>query len=367
MKRRDFIKYGTILAGACGICLLRKCNLLHPETVDINSVQEIKACKIPFERMEILAGGDVFPCSATFLNSKKPAGNIKKQDIQEIWNGKVYTQLRNKILKGDYSLCNTGNCYIYDYCSPEKISQDYKNGPKEITIGYDDECNYRCITCRDNVIINTSEQLNLYDKFYLPKIIKAAENAEIVTLLCNGDPMFSRHSKHLMSELVKAYPNIKFRLTTNGFHLDEKTLNKIGIQNNIQVVSVSINATKRETYKKIMRTDGFDIVMKNVEMMSDWFKQGKIAFLNLNFVVHLMNYKEMPDFVKLAKNLNAKAIFTTYKPWVGAKLHKKYNEIAVFEPTNKHYKEFSEMMKNPVFKDAEHCKLESELYNLAYS
>lgn len=49
--------------------------------------------------------------------------------------------------------------------------------------------------------------------------------------------------------------------------------------------------------------------MKNLEFISEWKKQGKINLLMLNFVVHLMNYKEMPDFVKLAQRLDAIAFF----------------------------------------------------------
>ena len=79
-------------------------------------------------------------------------------------------------------------------------------------------------------------------------------------------------------------------------------------------VSVSVHSTNRETYKKILRHDAFDKILKNVELMSEWKKQGRIEQLEISFVTHLLNYKEMPDFVKLAQKLDAKAVFNTYQP-----------------------------------------------------
>ena len=50
-----------------------------------------------------------------------------------------------------------------------------------------------------------------------------------------------------------------------------------------------------------------------------------------------------------------------------AEYYKKYNEVAVFEPTNKHYKELVKILKNPVFQDKEHCFLEARLFDIANS
>ena len=43
------------------------------------------------------------------------------------------------------------------------------------------------------------------------------------------------------------------------------------------------------------------------------------------------------------------------------------HEVAVFEPTNKHYKDFVRIMHNPVFKDKKHCILEPKLFEIANS
>ena len=366
MKRRDFIKYGAALAGFGGACFMcRDFTAFTGQAAEIKNTFDTRPCRIPFESVEILEHGHVYPCVRDFLKYKPFSGNIETHDFEELWNGEMQTDLRQRVLKGDFSMCNREIC-IYQPCSPEEIPKDYKKGPKELKISYDFECNSHCITCRDKIRTNTPEEMELYDNVYLPKIVKYAKNSKIVTLLGSGDPMFSRHARKVMKTLVKEYPNIKFNICTNGFLLNEKNLNELGIQNNINGIFVSIHAVNKNTHKKIMRTEGFDTVMENVKLMSEWKKQGKIDWMSINFVVHKMNYKEMPAFAKLAQKLDVMALFTVYRKWYSAEYYKKYDEVAVFEPTNKHYKELAKIMKDPVFKDKEHCSFDQRLAELMY-
>ena len=368
MKRRDFIKYGAALAGFGGACLIcRDYKSFMGQTADIKNTFDIRPCRVPFEYMVIYNHGNIYPCCPEYLKYNISPGNIEKQDLSEIWNGKLFNDLRQRVLNGDFSMCNRDVCAMYIPCSKEDISPDYKNGPKEIQISYDYECNYNCITCRDTVKINTPHETELYDNTYIPKIIKLAKNTEVITISLLGDPLYSKHSRKLIKSLVKEYPDIKFKLHTNGLLLNEKNLEELNISDNIKIVSVSLDATNSETYKKILRTDAFDTVMKNLELMAEWKKQGKIDNLILNFVVHIMNYKEMPAFAKIAQKLDAAAFFSGYRPWPSAEYHKRYDEVAVFEPTNKHYKELVKILHNPVFKDKKHCYLEKRLADIANS
>ena len=368
MKRRDFIKYGATLAGVGGACFIcNGKNIFFTTKPTIQNTMDTRPCRVPFESFEIQPYGDYRSCCNGFLKEEKPFGNIEKQDVKEIWNGKEYNDLRECMIKCDFSKCNMDICSKYSPCSLEDIPVDYKNGPKDIIIAYDYECNYNCITCRDKILINSPEEMKLYDEVYLPKITELAKNAKTISLTGSGEVFYSRHSKNLIKTLINLYPEIKFVLFTNGFLMNEKNITELGIQNNIQQIFVSVHAANRETYKKILRTDGFDTVMKNLELVSEWKKQGKIGRIGLNFVVHLMNYKEMPEFIKIAQKLDVGVYFSTYRTWGNAEYDKRYDEVAVFEPTNKHYKELVKILHNPIFKDKKHCYLEPRLADIANS
>jgi len=334
---------------------------------DIKTQIDKRPCKVPFERLEIYPDGEIIPCCPDFLKDICHAGNIEKQEFDEIWNGKVFSELRKKLMKKDFSYCKRNICTSYEPYLQQKIPSDYKKGPKEIRITYDKECNYNCITCRDEVIVNSPEKLDLYNNVYLPKILEAAKNLECVSLSGAGDPLFSKHLKNLTKKLIEIRPNLKFILITNGYFLNEETLAELGIQNNIKGITVSLDAATRETYKNIRRTDAFDRIVKNLEIMSRWKKNGKIEWLVINFLIHSLNYKEMPDFVKLAQKLDIMASFSTYRPWPSAKLHEQYDDVAVFEPYNKEYKKFVKILRNPIFKDKKHCSFQQKLLEIVSS
>ncbi len=54
-------------------------------------------CFDPWERFMIGQNGDVFPCCRYESFSTNPLGNVRKQDFQEIWNGRTYLTLRRTI------------------------------------------------------------------------------------------------------------------------------------------------------------------------------------------------------------------------------------------------------------------------------
>ena len=232
MKKWNFLKNVTFFDGFDRL-FGKKCDSSENEFPDKISHTEIRPCKRPFYYCEIHRNGEVYPCCPDFIKYETLAGCIELQDFDEIWNGEMFNDLRQRVLNGDYSMCNRDICCFYEPCSVSDIPSDYKNGPKDFTMSYDFECNYHCITCRDFVKVNTPEEMNLYEKNFLPKIIKAAKNAEIIGVLGAGDPLCSRHTRHLMQELVKKYPSINIRLSTNGFLMNEKNLSELGIQNKV--------------------------------------------------------------------------------------------------------------------------------------
>ena len=367
MKPENSLKDCIIFGSIAKLSLVLKEIKLFTQKFFAKKNIDTRPCKKPFECFEIHRNGNVFTCCPDFLKGKFSVGNIEKQDFHEIWNGKILTDLRKRMLKGDFSKCNRNICCIYEPYPEGEIPADYEKGPKDIKISYDFECNYKCITCRDEIRVNTSEKLELFDNVYLPKIIKASKNAKILSLLGSGEPLFSKHSKNLLQKLVKDSPDIKIHLFTNGLYAEEETLRELGILNNIQGFSVSLDAATRETYKKIRGVDAFEKVIKNLEVMSEWKKQGKIEWVTINFVVHLLNYKEMPAFVELAQKLDIMALFSTYRPWKDAKFYKRYREIAVFERKNKYYDDLVRILKNPIFQDKAHCSLEPRLFDMICS
>ena len=110
MNRRDFIKYGTFIAGVGGFCVF--CNdgiVFSQDNITEESLLDKRPCKKPFEYCEIHKQGDVSPCCPDFLKYGTPAGNIKNQSFDEIWTGKIFKDLRERVLNSRFLCCTLNN------------------------------------------------------------------------------------------------------------------------------------------------------------------------------------------------------------------------------------------------------------------
>jgi MoaA/NifB/PqqE/SkfB family radical SAM enzyme len=105
--------------------------------------------------------------------------------------------------------------------------------------------------------------------------------------------------------------------------------------------------------------------LENLEWISSLKQEGKIENINMVFVVHKLNYKDMPDFVKMAENYNALASFRYYRQWAH-NTEFKYKDMAVFEPEHPEYPELVKILQDSVF-DSSHCSLDPKLKSIRNS
>ena len=102
--------------------------------------------------------------------------------------------------------------------------------------------------------------------------------------------------------------------------------------------------------------------MENVRFISSLKKSGKLEDFEIMFVITNENYKDMPAFVKMAEELDARAAFSAciggYDSYILIR-----EEYAVFYQYHRNYNDFVKMVKDPVF-NSKHCFLPDYLRNL---
>ena len=163
----------------------------------------------------------------------------------------------------------------------------------------------------------------------------------------------------MIKKVVAVNPNIKFFIHTNGVLCSEKLCEELNIKDKITNVIFSIHSACKETYDKIVRYGNFDKVMQNLEWISGLKKQGQIEKIYMAFVVHKLNYKDMPDFVRLAEKFDALASFRYYRQW-SKNTEYSYEDMAVFEENHPEHKQFVEMLQEDIF-NSPHCWLDPSL------
>ena len=311
--------------------------------------------------MEIHLDGEVYNCCPAWIKHNS-IGNIYENKFEEIWYSEKATEIRKSIVEGCPKYCDRDIC---DSWMPDdkKIDLEAVGYPEIVKFCHDSECNYKCVMCRDKLEITETETLNLLnnkiDDFFLPML----KNVRVAEFSGNGDPFVSRHYRALIKAAAIEYPNLKFDIQTNGSLCDEENIKELGLFNRIQNIDISMHSAKAKTYEVITRTKLFNKLMKNLKYLSKLKKEGKIDNLNLAFVVQKSNYKELVDFVKLAKKLDAKALIWNVRQVASLEMDKNFDEVAIFRENHPKFKDFKKILQNPIFKSS-NCYLPPELQKL---
>ena len=323
----------------------------------------VKCCFLSYVRLQIENFGDCYFCCPSIEKFK--VGNIFTDSVEEIWYGKRATEFRKSIIDGSYKYCDLQICSeknSYEVSEKDFLHPPY---PEYVDLSYLKLCNLRCVTCRDELLMDETFYKN-YD-LVISKILQLCKNAKIVLLNGLGELFVSQHYKNLCNLIVKNYPNIKFKILTNGILCDEKHLKDFGIINNLDSVFVSVHAAKKKTYESIVRGAKFEILNKNLKYLSSLKTENKIKNFCMSFVVHSLNYKEMPAFVKMAEKYNAVAKFWRFRYWGDfSQMNKNYSEYTCWEKDHKNFKSFIKVLykmkklKGYAFDDAMLYKLQSE-------
>lgn len=318
-------------------------------------MQKQAICTFPFDSAQISMQGDVFVCCPPWCNSYS-FGNIFEQSFDEIWNGERAREFRRQFINDNYNICNIDLC-VKD-CSRKIIPTEVVPKPKTFIFCYDATCNVKCIFCRS---CHQKQDLSYFNENMDTIISNMLENAENVVLSGVGEALFSPHSRKLIKRISEIFPKVKFSLISNGILCDKENLEELGIIDKLISITISLHATKKSTYDRLVANGDFNKVMNNLSFLSEMKKTGKLDRFILNFVVNSYNYKEMVPYVKMAQKIGATVGFLEL-----LKLETNediYEKINIFDKRHPQYNSFVKVLKNPIF-HSEICTINDTMLNL---
>lgn len=337
--------------------------LIKTELSDyIQGVSDTKVCARPFHVLSITPGGFCITCCPAYIRNYT-LGQLSSENFSSIWNNTNAKSLRKALLNGDYCFCDLNTCIQMELTDKNNIlnyleDKNTVKPPDTLYMGWDYDCNVACITCRNNIIKNDEQTLK-YLQSIEQGVLEACKNAKLFYTSGNGDPFGSSYASNLIKKVAQNNPDIKFYIHTNGILCTEKRCDELGIKDRISNVIFSIHAAKEETYNKIVRFGNFNKVMENLEWISERKRKGQIKSFILAFVVHKLNYKDMPEFVRIAEKYNATASFRYYRQWANNTEYD-YKDMAVFEKEHPEYPLLVSVLQDNIF-DSPNCNLDPSL------
>ncbi len=296
-------------------------------------------CGYPFNFMEVRPNLDVIPCCPEW-NFGYCYGNLIANSVDEIWHGNKARELRRSVLENEYSFCNRNACIPMEII-PD-ASDRYSEQPPSPTLvkfDHDAECNYKCITCRNDVCRTSDEKLAVLNGLIDTMFIPLMEGVSIGNFSGNGDPFVSRHYRKLIRALASTYQNLKFSFHTNGSLCNKKMLEKLGVVARIDGIQISIPAAIEYTYQELTGGGNFALLLSNLSELSAMQKEKMFGQVVFGFVVQNRNFREIPEFILFAERYGARALFWEINDWGAA-----YAGLNVCDSTHPEHDELKKVL-----------------------
>lgn len=335
----------------------RPSNLLRKTIYDANQYHLV--CDTMFNTYEIESTGDVACCCTTFVNER--IGNLIYQDFNEIWQSNLHKILCLSVANQTYTFCKRDMCPVLmekKKCKYEntyietKLYRLIEKEPKVVLISIDSTCNLYCESCRDEIcVLKGKEHENaqlMADKLVADNNLS---NAEFIVMAGNGEVFLSKIYEQIWSNEKTKHAK-RFRLLSNGtLFLPYKWEKFVMGRNSEVIVTFSIDAATPETYGLIRRGGNFKQLMTNLAFASELRKNRQIAYFQISFVVQRKNYKEMPLFVKIGKQLGVdKVFFTRILNW-GTYSAEEFQKVTMTDELGYANAELQEILDIPIMQD----------------
>lgn len=176
-------------------------------------------------------------------------------------------------------------------------------------------CNLNCLHCirkHSNEDMNEeSKRIEVDEKRWLEI---AKESGRMGVKLWNiagvGEPMMKASFTLKLMRTIKKY-GMFGELTTNGTLLEDEHIRSI-IKMGWDSINVSIDGKDAQTHDNIRQVKGvFKKVTETIQRLNIYREKQdqKVPCITLNMVLNKLNYNQLPDMVRLTKDLGADAIF----------------------------------------------------------
>jgi MoaA/NifB/PqqE/SkfB family radical SAM enzyme len=245
-------------------------------------------CPLLWEEMYINEKGNVYSCCHQFPGK---LGNIKKNTLAEIYNGKSLQKYRKRALQGRLW------CAILDTVITKEKHEDITHTNvkadygtlKRLKICIGTGCNIRCIMCWQN-----HDHPKVLDIDLLKKHIDL-DSVERIDIQ-GGEPLFIPQAKEFFDHC--AVNNVSISFLTNGMLMNDIWIDKV--VKHSHMISFSINAATAKTHELVNRGSKWDTVISNLHNLRQ--KRDETGS-NLQILAHMtiirQNVHEIPQFISM--------------------------------------------------------------------
>ncbi|MBX9652910.1 SPASM domain-containing protein [bacterium] len=277
------------------------------------------ACYAGYTSMVFDSIGRVRMCC---VNSEFILGDLRKDRLDDIWNGARLQLLRDALKRYDFSLgcaecelkilsgITKGSTSRTSQFIPDKyegfaIDSTPPYWPKHLEFHLSNKCNLQCVTCSgefSSVIRAKREKLPPYspaydDQFFedLRKYLPHIEEAQFL----GGEPFIIPEMYRVWDLLIESGLSPRCHITTNGTVFGpeiERILTSLPVS-----VNLSMDGITKQTFESLRVNAKLDRVIRNARRIRDIVVARGFDF-GFNFTLSRMNWHEFVDFLLFAES-----------------------------------------------------------------
>jgi MoaA/NifB/PqqE/SkfB family radical SAM enzyme len=224
--------------------------------------------------------------------------------------------------------------------------------PKNIIFDFDHTCNFKCPSCRTELINYNKHFIvrknnNRIAEKIKTEIIDRIGDQPVEIRWAGGEPFISDVYLDLFDYIIKSGKNnIKHIIQTNGSYLKNKQELVERFVPHLKELRISFDAASAETYSKIRINGQWNILLENARWIAGFIKEHNPRVeLTADFVVQKENYKEIPEFTTLCNSLGIYKInYQRMWNWNTWPLEE-FKERNVYDPSHPDYPEVVKLLK----------------------
>ncbi len=327
-------------------------------------------CQVPWQTLGINSNGNIFICQSPSWIPIFVGNILEANSIYDILNSVTAKKIRQEILEGRYYYCNSKICGFFSSKNPSTFQKDFTENdtaatefiddprlyvneiPTELIFDFDYTCNFKCPSCRteyknwNNHTVIRPINDKIVEKIKV-LIINEIKDQVVKIRWCGGEPFMSDSYIDLFNYIIaKQKNNIQNIIQTNGSLFIAKQDLLKNFLPYIAEMRISFDAGTEKTYNLTRVGGQWDNLLKNVKFLMDLIKvNGHRTHVSADFVVQRHNYKDLPQYVNLCKELEIN-IIKTQKMWNwGTWDNETFNSMNIYRPEHELYSDLEKYFK----------------------
>jgi hypothetical protein len=324
-------------------------------------------CSNPFDRIETQPNQDIHFCPAAW----QPAAiGTLSDDPESAWNSTKAREIRRSILEGDFSHCSRLECPRIagrDLPTREEILSSKETSaavawyreiinsgrtrlekpPTRASLGHDLSSNTACPSRGTKPVQLKKYDADRLDWVFNEPYARFLAKADRITIGGNGELFASRHFLNFLNTYcAEAEPRKALDLHTNGLLLTEAVWNRLDLWGHVGSVHVSVDAATPETYGELRPGRHLGQLMPNLYFLGHLRRLKAIDTFQVVFAVRQENFTEMPDFVRLARQVGVTGVF--FQRFRGQREAGACHSVDVADPRHADYEQLQLVLEDPV-------------------